>query len=157
MKLSFKDVYTQANINTPSLAQFNREKFIEFFRFTGSGRQRKYDIESVEVMSIISRMYAESATYEAIKEQLEIRFGIPITCDSKEHNALIKSSTNQQEMVEDIKELLEEISNLKNMVNKLTVEVEDRDKILMENIRMIQSQQQINNIPWWAKLFRNKQ
>jgi len=80
MKYTWRDVYLKAKVN-PSTSTFQRDKFIEFFPFSGSGRTRKYGDESVVVLSIISKMYSENKTSEEIRETLDNRFGIPMTSD----------------------------------------------------------------------------
>ena len=101
-------------------------------------------------------MYSEGKIYEHILESLEDKYGVQISnIVTQEDNT--NPTTIQYDPSEDIKELLEEVSSLKNMVKKLTIEAENRDEILMKNIRMIQSQQQLNNRPWWAKIFKKKE
>jgi len=76
MNLTWKEVYTRANV-LPSTATSQRERFVEFFSYSGKGRQRRYSEESVEVLSLISSMYSESKTFENIREELERRFFVP--------------------------------------------------------------------------------
>ena len=93
MKYTWRDVYLKAKVN-PSTSTFQRDKFIEFFPFSGSGRTRKYGDESVVVLSIISKMYSENKTSEEIRETLDNRFGIPMTSDLTINND--NSTTTQQ-------------------------------------------------------------
>jgi len=156
MKLTWKEVVTKSNVNVPATATFYRDKFIDFFNYKYEGRNRRYDESCVEILNHIYKMYSEGKIYEHILESLEDKYGVQISnIVTQEDNT--NPTTIQYDPSEDIKELLEEVSSLKNMVKKLTIEAENRDEILMKNIRMIQSQQQLNNRPWWAKIFKKKE
>ena len=76
MNLTWKEVYTRVNV-LPSTATSQRERFVEFFSYSGKGRQRRYDDESVEVLTLIASMYSDSKDFETIKEELERRFFVP--------------------------------------------------------------------------------
>ena|GEM_PF-3105237 len=76
MNLTWKEVYTRANV-LPSTATSQRERFVEFFSYSGKGRQRRYNDESVEVLTLIASMYSDSKDFETIKEELERRFFVP--------------------------------------------------------------------------------
>lgn len=158
MKLSFKDVFIKANVN-PSTASFQRDKFIEFFPCIGKGRNRKYGEESVEVLTLISSMYADGKGYEDIKEALEAGFGVPVNITASKD---ISTTTTQQGMLDAIRTVFQDeiskrdeaILRLEKKVDDLIFDAKTRDEIVMKNIRTLQTQQsQQLRKTWWQRLF----
>ena len=148
MKLTFKQVAEKAGVNQ-STAAFQRDKFLQFFTFTGEGRHRKYAEESVEILSLISKMYAESKTYEDILETLEKRFGVQVT----DIAVVAENTTTQLDIIEGIRDMLKDelsqrddaIGRLENKVDELSQGSQERDRLLIENIRLLQE----NKKKWW--------
>lgn len=149
MKLSWKEIYTRANVN-PSTSAFQRDRFIEFFPCIGEGRHRKYGEEAIEVLSMTSTMYADGKAYEEIKDALETKFGVPIT---NELETKPNSSTTQQDVITAIKEAFrEEVKALEDKIDLLATDARDRDtqsqgrdELIMTNIRLLQERRR----PWW--------
>lgn len=149
MKLSWKEIYTRANVN-PSTSAFQRDRFIEFFPCIGEGRHRKYGEEAIEVLSMTSTMYADGKAYEEIKDALETKFGVPIT---NELEAKPNISTTQQDVITAIKEAFrEEVKALEDKIDLLVSEARERDaqsqirdELIMTNIRLLQERRR----PWW--------
>ena len=158
MQLTFKEVYLRSGSNNQSTSAWQRDKFIKFFKCTGSGRARKYSPECIDVLKIISSMYSDGKVYEEILEVLENNYGVQITDVVTQPNTV----ATQQDIVETIRLMFvdelskrdRDIERLEQKIDCLTSVSDERDKLLMENIKLIreqQEQQQPNK--WWHKLF----
>ena len=97
MNLTWKEVYTRANV-LPSTATSQRERFVEFFSYSGKGRARRYGEESVEVLMLISSMYSDSKDFETIREELERSFFVPTDITTTSDDEPTTMQRNQLEL-----------------------------------------------------------
>jgi DNA-binding transcriptional MerR regulator len=147
MNLTWKEIFSQAKVN-PSTASWQRDRFIDFFPCAGEGRHRRYGKESVEVLALISSMYSASKTYEEVRERLESIYGVPTNIVVHEEQQL--TSTTQQDILNEVRNIFqEEIKTLEDKVDALSQGSQDRDKLLMENIRLLQEKKKRS---WWKIL-----
>lgn len=141
--LSWREVYEKANVNQ-STSSFQREKFLKFYRYSGSGRHRKYEEGSVDILLLTSTMYAKGNAFEEIVEALEGKYGVQITNDIETQH---HSTTTQQNIINDIKAtFIEEIQRLEKKVDELINQSSDRDELLMKNIRLLTEK---STQRWW--------
>jgi DNA-binding transcriptional MerR regulator len=157
MKLTFKQVAEKAGVN-PSTAAFQRNKFEEFIPSIGEGRHRRYNDESVEVIKITSTMYSQGKSYEEIKDFLENKYGVQVTDIAVKENNV---ATTQQDMLSAIKVMFNDemksrdkaIEVLVEKVDALAQGSQERDKLLMETLREIQSRdEKKKGLKWWRML-----
>lgn len=150
MRLSWKDVYTQAKVN-PSTSAWQRDRFLSYFTYTGEGRHRKYGEDSIELLRTISTLYAEGKTYEDILDVLENRFGVQVDTTP------VVQETPQIDVVEVIRGVMREelerrddaIERLESKVDELINGSKERDLILTETLREIQKKNEKKGWRFW--------
>ena len=148
--LTWREVYEKAKVNQ-STSSFQREKFLKFYNYTGFGRNRKYEENSVDVLVLTSTMYASGKTFEEILEALEGKYGVQITNDVVSQP---NTSTTQQDVISAIKEAFrEEVKALEDKIDLLATEARERDiqsqsrdAVLMDALRAIREK---NEKKWW--------
>lgn len=168
MNLTWKEVYTRANI-LPSTATSQRERFVEFFSYSGKGRQRRYNDESVEVLTLIASMYSDSKDFETIREELERRFFVPtsITTTTNDEPTTIQPSLleleqiitqavskAQQPLIEQNEAMRKEIAALHNDMNTIEKRQVERETVhydlVDERLKELSLEAKKG---FWAKLF----
>lgn len=152
MDVTLKHCADKAKINI-STARFYKDKYLQYFTTSGEGRNTKYDEEStVEILSLISKLYKQNMDEAQIVEALDNLYGIPTSSD------LVVQELPQLDIIEGIREMLsselakrdEAIDKLSQQVSELAQGSEERDRMLMENIRLLQQQ---NGKSWWQRVW----
>ena len=173
---SFKQAAELAEIHE-NTARTYRDRFIEFFSYTGAGRRRQYAENTPELLRFIGERVAQGLSQEQIQAALEAEFGVFITTvppednnSTREQNNLTTTSqelntitpTQLTELVrlavakelqsrdDQIAELKAELQESRQVIETL---IRERDAQIMEQIREIMATKKES---WWKRLFRTK-
>jgi DNA-binding transcriptional MerR regulator len=139
--ITFKEICKLANVKE-STGRSYRDRFVDHFPAQGEGRSRRYSLESVKVLMLISEGYTKGLEYEQVRESLEQRYGVLVV--QEESNSV---TTTQLEVIEAIRSVFQqEITRLEGKIDDMG---ERHDKLLMESIRLIQAKQPNK---WWSIL-----
>ena len=145
MYLTLKQCSNLANINV-STARFYKDRYLQYFTTQGEGKTTKFEQDStVEILCLIKASYAKGYDHDQITEVLDRRYGVNVT-DLVTQEADNSTETMQQCLIEVFKE---EISRLEDKIDSLASCSDERDKRIMENIRLIQEQ---NSKTFWQRL-----
>ena len=175
MNLTWKEVFTRANV-LPSTATSQRERFAEFFSYSGKGRQRRYSEESVEVLKLISSMYSDGKDFETIREELERSFFVPTSITTTNDDESTTMQPSQLDLINSIREMVrtelsdkdeailrleEKLAENTRLVNTLISDAKardentiDRDRKLTESLRILQEARQQQASKKWWQIFR---
>ena len=167
MNLTWKEVYTRANV-LPSTATSQRERFVEFFSYTGKGRQRRYNNESIEVLTLIASMYSDNKDFETIREELESRFFVPsglTTTNNDEptttyprqlelENLLQTVSRAQETLIEQNEAMKKEITALHDSIESIEKRQIERETLHFDLVdeRLKELSKEAKK-GFWARLF----
>lgn len=166
-----------------STARFYRDRFIEFFSFTGESRHREYDESTVDVLQAIARLYNEGLNHKQVKEALDGLFGVPVTNTAVSQGSSSKTAGAQFDTESVIRDVFQEelarrdeiilrmerkldglmdivierdevITKLEQKVDEHARSAVDRDREVMETIREVQAEaQRERSMPWWRRIF----
>lgn len=171
MYLNLKEAAYKAGVHE-NTARFYRDKYEDYFPYTGEGRYRKYAPATIEILKTIKQCYDAGMEADAIRERLSRQYGIPVHTTEmavktpQEEMAFIVVERLKNTMQQAIEETLEKQSNIhaqqieefKKEIHELKEQIaqqnhnnETRDKELMQKIREIQQTQKENENkkPWW--------
>ena len=177
MYLTLKDCAELAHINVSSARFYkDKEEFRNYFKTSGEGKKIKYEQDStVELLSFISKSYAEGLDADQIVELMDSRFGMIVTdlaTQEPDNNAEI---TQQEDLVHSLRAMLQqELSRRDELILELQEEmesikqtlagqdkraedrarsVEERDNEVLQHLNDIKKEQQQRNKPLWKRIF----
>lgn len=164
---TFKQAADLAGIHE-NTARTYRDRFPEFFSWTGEGRRRRYSESTVSLLQFISEKVAQNLTQEQIYNELERKYGIFVSAippenditTQEDHNFTI-TPTQFTELVrmavaKELQSRDEQIAELKSELqeNRKALEtlLNERDTQLVAQIREIMNEKKK---PWWTR-FKGK-
>jgi len=80
---TFKQAADLAKLHENTARNY-RDRFPDYFTWTGEGRRRRYSEETVPLLTFISKKVSKNMTQEQIQTELERKFGIFINTISPE-------------------------------------------------------------------------
>lgn len=90
---TFKQAAELAGIHE-NTARTYRDRFPEFFTWTGEGRRRRYAESTVSLLKFIGEKVAQNLTQEQIQVELEREYGIFINTITQENNITAQEENN---------------------------------------------------------------
>lgn len=162
---TFKQAAELAGLHENTARNY-RDRFPEFFSWTGEGRRRRYDEGTVPILKFIGEKVAENLTQEQIQTELEREYGVFISTISPENNIAAQEENNYpttptqfheivrmavakelQSRDAQIAELRTELQESRKAIENLIAE---RDSYIVAQIREIMNEKKQ---PWWKRLF----
>jgi len=128
MYLTLKDCAELAHINVSSARFYkDKEEFRNYFKTSGEGKKIKYEQDStVELLSFISKSYAEGLDADQIVELMDSRFGMIVTDLATQEPDNNTETTQQEDLVHSLRHvLLEELAKQNHIILKLQDELEN--------------------------------
>lgn len=163
---TFKQAAELAGLHE-NTARTYRDRFPEFFSWTGEGRRRRYAEDTVSLLQFIGEKVALNMTQEQIQSELEQRYGVFVSTVTPENNITTQEENNSLSTPTQFIELVRiavakelqsrdvQIAELRAELqkNQKTIEalISERDKELMAQIREIMNEKKE---PWWKRFFR---
>jgi len=80
-----------------STVRYYRNKFSDFIPAVGEGRKRKYRPETLEIISLIEKMFRENHSAIEIADQLATKFSQNINLENQPQQLIATTTTQQQQ------------------------------------------------------------
>ena len=93
---TFKQAAELAGLHE-NTARTYRDRFLEFFSYTGEGRRRRYPEEAVAILKLISEKVSQNLTQEQIQVELERKYGLFINTTTRKDNIATPEDNNNTE------------------------------------------------------------
>lgn len=165
-----------------STARFYRDRFENYIPSVGEGRKKRYKPETVEVLRFIAESYNRNLSATDIKEGLtritarnmeyeevtatptatvQQQSEIPQNADALQLQAAFEQMSAAMQIMADQKEEIAELRKQVAVMEKkqealqdhINIKLEERDQMLMESLRELQSKKQIEATKkkgkWW--------
>lgn len=159
--ITLKEAAIKAGVHE-NTARFHRDKFEEYFIFTGEGRYRKYAPATIDLLRFIKSCYDAGMDAGTIRKQLGEKFGYPVIVNKTEVTSpqenfteavadrvsdVVKKLFEKQE--QEIEKLRTELEKLQQQLTTIENNNKSRDQEIMKQIRQIQEEAQKSKKPWW--------
>ena len=125
MYLTLKQIAERAGIGA-SLAAFYRDRFGEYLKVSGEGRNRKYDESNIELFMLVARHYKEGLDYDQIKQNLDNKYGYSVPNSTELAGNSNTKVAQQEDLAHTIRHvLLEELTKQNRIILQLQEELDD--------------------------------
>ena len=158
---SFKEICKMASVPY-STGRYYRDKHGEFLSCVGTGRNKRYTKEAVEVLRFISNAYKTGASANEVQQRLSQQFPISV---SNEEEVSQCSVTMQRNQNEDVSNAIAPLALIANMAKEQQAIREALQKIAETLEKAKEQEQEIAKLraeieelkkekdpPWWKKL-----
>jgi DNA-binding transcriptional MerR regulator len=138
---TFKQAAELAGLHE-NTARTYRDRFQDFFSWTGEGRRRRYAENTVSILKSIGEKVAQNLTQEQIQTELELEYGIFIDTTSTKNTTTTQEENNHTTTPTQFMELMrvavaKELQNRDAQITELKAELqESRKAIETEFIRI---------------------
>lgn len=138
---SLKEIEKITGISVPSLSRY-ADEFKYYIKDRKSGNKRLVHIESIPLLKKIKSYYSDHLNTAQIHEKLK---ETPVIIDVKDEKDVITIQAEMMDELKSMKELFQqEIQQLKESIvaqqTYIDERMNERDKLLMESLRMMQEQ-----------------
>lgn len=158
---TFKQAAELAGLHENTARNY-RDRFPEFFSWTGEGRRRRYAEGTVSLLQFIGEKVALNMTQEQIQAELEHEFGVLINTIPPEHNITTQEENNSTITPIQLSELVrvavaKELQSRDAQIAELKIELQEsrraiealiteRDARIVAQIRDLMEE---SKKPWW--------
>ena len=125
-------------LNIPeSTARYYRDRHPEYFHYTGKGRKKRYNPETLEALRFIAEQATSSRSAEEIEEALQARFNREINTESITAVTTAEAQqSGQLRLIETLSMTLKDIADQKKEIQDLRKEIKAFKKYIKNRLSL---------------------